>query len=85
MKLLAYTVALTVAVFIIAAASSYLGEDIPGAQSYPTALAQMVGFAGLVLGIPLAIGIAILKHNLFFENSVKRKSNFGEPPYYEVG
>jgi hypothetical protein len=64
-KLLAYTVALTVAAVIVAAASSYLLQDISGAQSYPTVLASVVALAGLALGIPLAIGVAILKHNLY--------------------
>jgi len=64
-KLLAYAVALTIAAVAIAAASSYIFDDIPGAQSYPTVLAIVVGFAGMGLGIPLAIGIAMLKHRLY--------------------
>ena len=64
-KLLAHTVALTIAAAIAAVASSYLWQDIPGASSYPTVLALVIGLASLALGIPVAIGIAILKHNLY--------------------
>jgi hypothetical protein len=59
-KLLAYKVALTVAVVAIAVASLYVWGD-----SYATIVGMWVGFAEMGLGIPVAIGIAMLKHRLY--------------------
>jgi hypothetical protein len=39
--------------------------DIPGAQSPLTMIAGVVSFGGIALGIPVAIGIALLKHRLY--------------------
>jgi hypothetical protein len=35
-------------------------HDIPGAESYPTVLATVVALGGIALGIPVAIGLAVL-------------------------
>ena len=64
-KLLVYAVAVTIASIIVAAASSYVLNDIPGAESYPSVLALAAGFGGIALGIPLAIGVAMLMYNLY--------------------
>jgi hypothetical protein len=65
-KLLAYTVALTIAAVAAAVASLFVWGDNSGTpSSYATILAVLVGFAGMGLGIPLAIGIAMFKHCLY--------------------
>ena len=64
-KLLVYAVAVTVASILVGAASSYVFNDIPGAESYPSVLALALGFGGIALGIPLAIGVAMLMYNLY--------------------
>jgi signal transduction histidine kinase len=64
-KWLVYAVGVTLIALLCALASWYIQDDIPGAQSYATLLASMIAFAGVALGIPLAIGIAVLKHRLY--------------------
>ncbi len=64
-KLLVYTVAITIVAILGAFTSSYVLNDIPGAESYPTVLATVVALGGIALGIPVAIGVAILKYRLY--------------------
>jgi len=64
-KLLVYTVAVTVAAVLGAITTWYLRDDIWGAPSYPTVLAGVVGFAGIAVGIPVAIGLAVLRYRLY--------------------
>ncbi len=64
-KLLVYAVTGTVIAVLVALASSYILSDIPGEQSPLSVLASVVGFAGIALGIPVAIGIALLKYRLY--------------------
>jgi hypothetical protein len=64
-KLLVYTVAVTVAAVLGAITSWYARDAVWGAPSYPTVIAGMVGFAGVALGIPVAIGISVLKYRLY--------------------
>jgi hypothetical protein len=64
-KLLVYTVTVTVAAILGAIASWYLRDDVWGAASYPTILAGVVGFAGIAVGIPVAIGLAVLRYGLY--------------------
>jgi hypothetical protein len=64
-KLLAYTVAVTVAAALAALASWYVRDAVWGAPSYPTVLAGLVVFAGIAVGIPVSIGLAMLKYRLY--------------------
>ena len=60
-----YAVAATVAAILSAVVSTYVMGDIPGAETYPTVLAWVVSLGGIALGIPVAIGVAILKYHLY--------------------
>jgi hypothetical protein len=64
-KLLTYTVAVTVVALLAAIASWYAFDDVWGAASYPTVVAQLAALAGLAVGIPVAIGVAVLKYSLY--------------------
>jgi hypothetical protein len=64
-KLLVYTVAVTIVAVLGAIATWYLRDDVWGVPSYPTVLAGVVGFAGIAVGIPVAIGIAVLRYRLY--------------------
>jgi hypothetical protein len=64
-NLLVYTAAVTIAAVLGALASWYLRDDVWGAQSYPTVLASVVAFAGIAVGIPVAIGVTVLKYRLY--------------------
>jgi MFS family permease len=64
-KLVVYAVAATVAAILSAVVSTYVMGDIPGAETYPTVLAWVVSLGGIALGIPVAIGVAILKYHLY--------------------
>jgi hypothetical protein len=64
-KWLVYMVAVTVVAILSAFTSLYVLNDIPGAESYPTVLATVVALASVALGIPVAVGIAILKYRLY--------------------
>jgi hypothetical protein len=64
-KLLVYAVSVTIIAVLLAVAGSYVLGDIPGAQSPLSAISFVVAFGGIALGIPLAIGIAILKYRLY--------------------
>jgi hypothetical protein len=63
--LVVYAVAATVAAILSAVVSTYVMGDIPGAETYPTVLAWVVSLGGIALGIPVAIGVAILKYHLY--------------------
>jgi hypothetical protein len=69
-KLLAYAVSGTVLSLLVAFASPYILGDIPGAQSPLSVLASVVAFGGIALGIPMAIGIALLKYRLYDVDTV---------------
>ena len=69
-KLLVYAVTGTGLALLIAFASSYILGDIPGAKSPLSVLAFVVAFGGIALGIPLAIGIALLKYRLYDVDTV---------------
>jgi hypothetical protein len=69
-KLLVYAITGTVLALLVAFASSYILSDIPGAQSPLSVLAWVVAFGGIALGIPLAIGIALLKYRLYDVDTV---------------
>jgi MFS family permease len=69
-KLLVYAVTGTVVALLVAFASSYILVDIPGAQSPLSMLAFLVGFGSIALGIPVAIGIALLKYRLYDVDTV---------------
>jgi hypothetical protein len=64
-KLLFYTIAVTAVAILSAFMSSYVLNDIPGAESYPTVLATVVALGGIALGIPVAIGLAVLRYRLY--------------------
>ena len=64
-KWLTYTVAITVAAGLGAITNSYIPKDITGAMSYLTIFASVFALAGVTVGIPIAIGIAILKYRLY--------------------
>jgi len=64
-KLLVYAVTVTIIAVLLAVASSYVLGDIPGAQSPLSVLSFVIAFGGIALGIPVAIGIAILKYRLY--------------------
>jgi hypothetical protein len=64
-KWLAYTVSLTVAAVLVAVASWYIRDAVWGAPSYPTVLAGVTGFTCIAVGIPVAIGVALLKYRLY--------------------
>jgi hypothetical protein len=64
-KLLVYAVTVTILALLVSVASSYVLGDIPGAESPLSVLAFVVAFGGIALGIPLAIGIALLKYRLY--------------------
>ena len=64
-KWLVYMVALTVIVGLGALASWYVGDNAWGAVGYTTVLAIAAVVAGLGLGIPVAIGVAVLRHHLY--------------------
>jgi hypothetical protein len=63
-KLLVYTVAVTVVALLAAVASWYIFDDVWGAASYPTVIALQAAVAGVAVGVPVAIGVAVLKHRL---------------------
>ena len=63
-KWLVYAVALTVIAVLCAVASWYI-RDVLGAMYALTTIASVVALAGLTVGIPVAIGFAILKHRLY--------------------
>jgi drug/metabolite transporter (DMT)-like permease len=52
-KLLVYAIAVTVVAILSALTSSYVLNDIPGAESYPTVLATVVALGGIALGIKI--------------------------------
>ena len=64
-KLLVYAVSVTIIAVLLAVASSYVLGDIPGAQSPLSVISFVIAFGGIALGIPVAIGIAILKYRLY--------------------
>src|SRR5215211_1943168 len=64
-KLLVYAVTVTIIAVLLAVASSYVLGDIPGAQSPLSVISFAIAFGGIALGIPVAIGIAILKYRLY--------------------
>jgi hypothetical protein len=64
-KLLVYTVAVTVVALLAAVASWYIFDDVWGAASYPTVIALQAAVAGVAVGVPVAIGVAVLKHRLY--------------------
>jgi hypothetical protein len=64
-KLLVYAIAVTVVAILSALTSYYVLNDIPGAESYPTVLATVVALGGVALGIPVAIGLAVLRYRLY--------------------
>src|SRR5918998_2824421 len=64
-KLLFYTIAVTAVAILSAFMSSYVLNDIPGAESYPTVLAPVVALGGIALGIPGAIGPAVRRYRLY--------------------
>jgi hypothetical protein len=64
-KLLVYAVTVTILALFFSIASSYVLGEIPGAQSPLSEIAFVVAFGGIALGIPVAIGIAILKYRLY--------------------
>ena len=64
-KLLVYTVAVTVVALLAAVASWYIFDDVWGAASYPTVIALQAAVAGIAVGVPVAIGVAVLKHRLY--------------------
>jgi hypothetical protein len=64
-KLLAYTVAVAVVASLAALASWYIRDDVWGAASYPTVVAQVAAVGAVAVGIPMAIGVAVLKHRLY--------------------
>src|SRR5215213_3317147 len=64
-KLLVYAVSITILALLLSLASSYVLGDIPGAQSPLSVISFVVAFGGIALGIPVAIGIAILKYRLY--------------------
>jgi hypothetical protein len=64
-KLLVYAVTVTIIAVLLAVASSYVLGDIPGAQSPLSVISFVIAFGGIALGIPVAIGIAILRYRLY--------------------
>jgi hypothetical protein len=64
-KLLVYAITVTILALLVSVAGSYVLGDIPGAESPLSVLAFVVAFGGIALGIPLAIGIALLKYRLY--------------------
>ena len=64
-KLLVYAIMVTILALLVSVAGSYVLGDIPGAESPLSVLAFVVAFGGIALGIPLAIGIALLKYRLY--------------------
>jgi hypothetical protein len=69
-KLLVYAVTGTAVALLVALASSYILGDIPGAQSPLSVLASVVAFGGIALGVPVAIGVALLKYRLYDVDTV---------------
>jgi hypothetical protein len=69
-KLLVYAITGTVVALLLSLASSYILGDIPGAQSPLSLLAFVFAFGGIALGIPVAIGIALLKYRLYDVDTV---------------
>ncbi len=65
LKWLVYTFAVTIVAALCAVVSWYIQDDKPGAMSYSTVLTTVVALAGLMVGIPSAIGVAILKHRRY--------------------
>jgi hypothetical protein len=65
LKWLVYTFALTIAAGLCALTSWYVQGDIPGARSYSTVIFSVAVMAGIMVGIPIAIGVAILRHRLY--------------------
>jgi hypothetical protein len=65
LKWLVYVVAVTVAAGLGGVTSWYVQDDIPGAWSYATVLSLVSALAGVVIGVPVAMSIAILKYRLY--------------------
>ena len=64
-KWLVYAVVVTIIAVLFTVVSWFIGDDVRGATSYPTMLATAVALAGVDVGIPVAIGVAVLRHRLY--------------------
>jgi hypothetical protein len=61
LKLLAYT-GVSIAVALL---GGVVSGYVSGEHSYPTVLILSVAIAGLTIGVPVAIGVAMLRHHLY--------------------
>jgi hypothetical protein len=61
LKWLAYTGVMTAVALLGGVASGY----VSGEHSYPTVLILSVAIAGLTIGVPVAIGVAMLRYHLY--------------------
>ena len=65
LKWLVYVGAVTIAAALGGVTSLYVQDDIAGAWSYSTVFGLVVALAGVMVGVPFAMGVAILKHRLY--------------------